>query len=217
MIARQRLTNRELTPAIIEAAKGLLRELYPLDLGAESEVEIDGRRYVGVLERHYHPPESGLKPVGAHKGISMFRVLDDPPSDELPTSPSARPVFVLGARSRSRLQGVHPDLVRVVERAITITPIDFTVVEGLRSKERQAELVKKGASRTMRSRHLTGHAVDLAPWEGGTAHWDWPRFRKLAPAVLEAAKIEGVAVTWGGNWTSFPDGPHFELSRSVYP
>lgn len=75
--------------------------------------------------------------------------------------------FSLGARSLLRLQGVHPSLVRVVKRAIRITPVDFTVLEGVRSRERQAELVRIGASKTMNSRHLTGHAVDLAPWVGG--------------------------------------------------
>ena len=69
--------------------------------------------------------------------------------------------YALGERSRQRLACVHPDLVKVVERAIQITPVDFTVLEGRRTKERQAELLKAGATTTMNSRHLTGHAVDL--------------------------------------------------------
>jgi peptidoglycan L-alanyl-D-glutamate endopeptidase CwlK len=69
--------------------------------------------------------------------------------------------FSLSNLSSDRLQGVHPDLVRGVERAIRITTQDFRVQEGLRTRERQAELVARGASRTMNSRHLTDHPVDL--------------------------------------------------------
>ena len=69
---------------------------------------------------------------------------------------------------------MHPDLVRVVERAIQITTQDFRVQEGLRTRERQAELVARGASRTMNSRHLTGHAVDLVALGGGEVSWQAP-------------------------------------------
>ena len=75
-----------------------------------------------------------------------------------------------------------------------------------------------GASKTMNSRHLTGHAVDLVPiGPNGKAAFDWPLYHKLGPAVKEAAAKEGVAIVWGGDWTSFKDGPHFELDRKVYP
>lgn len=76
--------------------------------------------------------------------------------------------YRLGKRSRQHLVGVHPDLVRVVERAINITSVDFTVLEGLRAIERQRRLLSSGASTTLRSRHLTGHAVDLGAWVDGT-------------------------------------------------
>lgn len=75
--------------------------------------------------------------------------------------------IILGARSLGRLEGVHPDLVRIVKTAASISDLDFTVLEGLRTVERQKELVKQGASKTMKSRHLTGHAVDLAPMING--------------------------------------------------
>jgi peptidoglycan LD-endopeptidase CwlK len=123
--------------------------------------------------------------------------------------------YVLGIRSRQRLSGVHPDLVAVVERAIKITEVDFTVLEGLRSRERQKELVAKGASKTMNSRHLTGHAVDLAPWP---IDWnDLSRFKLVADAMKQASEELGVPVIWGGSWRSFYDGPHFELDRKAYP
>lgn len=129
----------------------------------------------------------------------------------------------LSGRDMARLAGVHPDLVRVVERARLAAP--FIVVEGLRTRERQARLVAIGASRTLNSRHLTGHAVDLAYWldDGdsrpgqGEVRWDWPLARKLAAAMKAAAAEEGVALVWGGDWASFPDGPHFELDRKVHP
>jgi peptidoglycan LD-endopeptidase CwlK len=130
---------------------------------------------------------------------------------------------VLSPRDRTRLQGVHPDLVRVIERARTRA--SFIVTEGLRSRERQAQLVAIGASQTMNSRHLTGHAVDLAYWlddgdgavENGEIRWDWPLYARMGEAVKQAAREEGVPIVWGGDWPRFRDGPHFELDRSVYP
>jgi peptidoglycan L-alanyl-D-glutamate endopeptidase CwlK len=130
---------------------------------------------------------------------------------------------LLTPRDRQRLAGLHPDLVRVVDRARCAQP--FIVVEGLRTRARQAQLVAAGASRTLNSRHLTGHAVDLVSWlddgdgvpEAGEIRWDWPLAHKLAAAMKSAAAAEGVALVWGGDWASFPDGPHFELDRRAYP
>ena len=125
--------------------------------------------------------------------------------------------FYLGARSRANLIGVHPDLVRVVRRAIEITEIDFTVIEGRRTLARQKQLVAKGASKTMRSRHLTGHAVDIAPYVGGRIRWDWPLYYPLAETIKQAARDVGVPVEWGGDWESWRDGPHWQLPRKQYP
>lgn len=121
-------------------------------------------------------------------------------------------------RSLDSLRGIHPDLIEVIEHALDISPIDFTVIEGLRTKERQAQLVASGASKTMNSRHITGHAVDLMPiGPDGKAAFDWPLYHRLAPAVKQAAAELGVKIVWGGDWTSFKDGPHFELDREAYP
>lgn len=90
------------------------------------------------------------------------------------------------------------------------------MTEGLRSPERQARLVKAGASKTLKSRHLTGHAVDLAAIVDGKIRWDWPLYFKIAEAMKAAAKEENVSIVWGGDW-KMKDGPHFELSRKVYP
>lgn len=123
----------------------------------------------------------------------------------------------LTARDRLRLVGVHPDLVRVVERAAR-DGTKFRVIEGLRTMDRQAELVRAGKSQTMRSRHLTGHAVDLAALdEAGRVTWARPAYEALAAQVKAAAAAEGVSVEWGGDWRSFFDGPHFQLPWSAYP
>lgn len=123
----------------------------------------------------------------------------------------------LSARSRARLEGVHPALVGVVEAAIATTPVDFMVTEGLRTASRQAALVRAGASRTLNSRHLTGHAVDVAALIDGAVRWDWPLYPRIAEAMKTAAKAQGVALVWGGDWPRLRDGPHFELDRRAYP
>jgi len=126
-------------------------------------------------------------------------------------------MYKLGPRSKQRLNGVHEDLAKVVERAIEITTVDFTVLEGLRTPERQKVLMEAGASQTLNSRHITGHAVDLGAWIEDEVRWDWPLYHKIASAMKEAAKEAGVAIVWGGDWRTFKDGPHFELDRRKYP
>lgn len=125
--------------------------------------------------------------------------------------------YVLGARSKTRLNGLHKDLVAVVERAIEITGVDFTVLEGMRTLARQKKLVASGASTTLNSRHLTGHAVDLGAYVDGTVRWDWPLYHAIAKAMKQAAEELDVELEWGGDWKSFPDGPHFQLSWKAYP
>lgn len=125
--------------------------------------------------------------------------------------------YRLGLRSLARLRGVHPDLVRVVKRAIEISDVDFTVLEGVRTLKRQRQLVAQGASKTMRSRHLTGHAVDLGAWVGGSVRWDWPLYYQIEAAMKAAAKELSVPIEWGGDWKSFKDGPHWQLPWGSYP
>jgi peptidoglycan L-alanyl-D-glutamate endopeptidase CwlK len=122
--------------------------------------------------------------------------------------------YKLGTRSLQNLSGVHPDLVAVVKRAIEITKQDFTVIEGMRDINRQRQLVKSGASTTMNSRHLTGHAVDIAPWP---ISWEWEDFYPIEEAMKLAADELGIDLEWGGDWKSFRDGPHWQLSRGAYP
>ncbi|AHK11836.1 DD-transpeptidase [Shewanella sp. phage 3/49] len=117
--------------------------------------------------------------------------------------------YSLGNRSKSNLAGVNADLVRVVERAIQITDVDFTVIEGLRTKERQVQLFKDGKTRTMNSRHIIGQAVDVIPYP---VDWnDTARFRLVAKAIKQAASELDVKITWGGDWKSFVDMPHYQI------
>jgi peptidoglycan L-alanyl-D-glutamate endopeptidase CwlK len=128
-------------------------------------------------------------------------------------------------RSLRNLAGIHPDLRRVLDRALQDSPIDFVVTEGLRTLQRQRELVRIGASKTLNSRHLTGHAVDLYAWvdldvDGRVEFVEMsnPRLmRRIADAIKAAARAENVPIVWGGDWRTFKDGPHFELDRRTYP
>lgn len=132
--------------------------------------------------------------------------------------------FKLGQRSLSRLKGVDDRLVAVVKRAIALSEVDFTVLEGLRTVERQKELFAKKFTKTLKSKHIIGHAVDLAVFEmvNGQRNVDWSNltnFRKIRDAMFAAADELGVKIRWGGDWNrngksedeKFYDGPHFEL------
>ncbi|MFN3862505.1 MAG: M15 family metallopeptidase [Roseateles sp.] len=154
------------------------------------------------------------------------------------------PQFTLGPASRRELKGVHADLVAVVERAIQLTVQDFSVHDGIRTPAEQQKLVAAGASQTMDSRHLTGHAVDLVPYVNGKLRWEWDPIYVIADAVRMAARDKGIALRWGGAWDvdftasddspedmvaayvarrrkqglrAFIDGPHYELPKAIYP
>lgn len=153
-------------------------------------------------------------------------------------------VFKLGKRSLQELEGVHSDLVAVVKRAIEITPQDFSVHDGIRTLDEQKQLVKSGASKTLKSRHLTGHAVDLVPYINGKLRWKWEPIYQIAEAVRSAAEELEIPIRWGGAWDmlltssdeptedlvtgyierrrsegkkAFIDGPHYELPKATYP
>jgi peptidoglycan L-alanyl-D-glutamate endopeptidase CwlK len=147
--------------------------------------------------------------------------------------------FKLSQRSLDRLEGVDERLVAVVKQAITTTKIDFGVIQGMRTLEMQKELVAKGASQTMKSKHLTGHAVDLMAYISGRGSWELNLYDDIADAMKEAGDVLGVQLRWGAAWhindmrkwegtmesamnsyidlrrsqnrRPFIDGPHFEL------
>lgn len=122
--------------------------------------------------------------------------------------------FKWSTRSKNNMKGIHPDLRKVCDLALELTPIDFIITEGKRTLERQRELVKKGASKTLKSRHLTGHAIDFV--DVG-ASYNYERMRQIADAFKKAAKHLKIPITWGGDWKSFVDTPHIELNKSKYP
>ncbi|MGF1688350.1 M15 family metallopeptidase [Photobacterium japonica] len=150
--------------------------------------------------------------------------------------------YRLAKRSLQRLAEGHALQEKVVKRAIELCDVDFTVIEVLRTREKQEVLVADGASKTMNSRHLTGHAVDLGAWVNGSVRWDWEHYFKIAKAMQQAAIEYNVRIVWGGCWECindagdlkaaqeryiarkkkqgkkpFLDGPHFELTRADYP
>lgn len=120
-------------------------------------------------------------------------------------------------RSLANLAGVHPDLVRVVHAALAISPIDFGIIEGVRTLERQRELFAAGKSQTMNSRHLGGFAVDFAAYVDGVLSWDEPLYAQIAAAMKQAAADLSIPVAWGGDWEHFKDSDHLELDRNAYP
>lgn len=149
--------------------------------------------------------------------------------------------FKLSNRSLARMDGVHPDMVAVVKRAIELTAVDFGVTEGLRTSKRQQDLVAAGASKTMNSRHITGHAVDVVAYLGREVRWDFGLYLQVAEAFRQAARELNTPIVWGACWTTINrvedlgaavagyterkrredgrpliDGPHFELWREVY-
>lgn len=131
----------------------------------------------------------------------------------------------LSKSSIAKLKGVHPDLVRVVSRCAKDwkdAVFTFGITCGPRTLEEQKLLVKKGASKTLRSRHIPAkngysHAIDVVAVLDGNVRWDWPLYDKISKAMKAAAKTEKVSVEWGGDWASFRDGPHYQLPWKQYP
>lgn len=126
-------------------------------------------------------------------------------------------MLTLDKRSLAILQGVHPDIQKVVNKYLEIGTMPITIIEGMRTLETQKRYVKKGVSKTLRSRHLTGHAIDIAPLSGGKPSFAWPLYHKFAPEFKQAAKLAGVPLEWGGDWVKFKDGPHWQLPWKKYP
>lgn len=125
--------------------------------------------------------------------------------------------FKFSQRSLDNLTGINPDLRKVVDRALQLTTVDFGITEGLRDKATQEKYVARGASQTMNSRHLTGHAVDVVAYINGKVTWDWKYYEEISKAFKQASQELNIPIIWGGDWKSLKDGPHFELDRKYYP
>ena len=110
-------------------------------------------------------------------------------------------MFKLSTRSMSRLEGINPELIRVVTEAIKLTKVDFGVTCGMRTVEEQEKLVASGASQTMKSKHLEGRAVDLVAYVGSSVTWQLNMYDDLADSMAKAAKDLGVPLKWGAAWS----------------
>jgi peptidoglycan L-alanyl-D-glutamate endopeptidase CwlK len=119
----------------------------------------------------------------------------------------------LGKKSLERLAGVKEPLQAVIKSAIVDSPYDFSISCGLRTVEEQKVLVATGKSRTMKSKHLTGDAVDIAVFVDGKLTWELKYYKAVAAHIKKVAAKLGVKITWGGDWQSFIDGPHFQLEK----
>jgi peptidoglycan L-alanyl-D-glutamate endopeptidase CwlK len=119
----------------------------------------------------------------------------------------------LGKKSLERLAGVKEPLQNVIKTAIVSSPYDFSITCGLRTIEEQKVLVATGKSRTMKSKHLTGDAVDIAVFVDGKLTWDLKYYKVVATHIKKVAAKLGIKITWGGDWKSFIDGPHFQLEK----
>lgn len=121
-------------------------------------------------------------------------------------------MYKFDKRSKDNLATAKQPLQDLFNEAIKETPFDFVVTCGIRTVEQQKVLVATGKSTTMKSKHLTGDAVDIAVIdENGKITWDSKYYKAVSAHVLKTAKQLGVSITWGGLWKSFVDMPHYEL------
>lgn len=124
--------------------------------------------------------------------------------------------FYFSKRSKNNLEGVHPDLIVVVTYALVISKIDFAIIDGIRTVEEQRRLIEEGASWTMKSRHLTGHAIDVMAYVRGRGSWVRAYYPPIADAMMKASQRFHIPIFWGGNWESY-DAGHFHLTWDAYP
>ena len=108
--------------------------------------------------------------------------------------------FKLSQRSLDNLKGVNERLQKAVQHAIGETKVDFGVICGLRTIEEQRELVAKGASQTLKSKHLDGEAVDLMAYIGSRGSWELNLYDDIADAMREGAERANVPIRWGAAW-----------------
>ena len=120
-------------------------------------------------------------------------------------------MYKFGKRSIGNFDGIHSSLVGVCYRALSLSPHDFGITEGVRSVERQRQMVVGGKSQTMHSYPLTGKAVDFAVFVDGKITWEFEYYVDVADAFKQAATEYGIEITWGGDWVTLRDGPHIQI------
>lgn len=119
--------------------------------------------------------------------------------------------FKFSKASENKFNGVHPDLVKVARLALELSEVDFGITEGMRSLERQLSLFEQGKSKTLKSKHLEGRAIDVHAVVGGTVSWMFHYYETIARAFKQAASDLNIEIEWGGDWEKFRDGVHFQL------
>ena len=131
-------------------------------------------------------------------------------------------IYRFGGRSKREMKGVHPNLIKVATRALAITKVDFSVIDGVRTKIEQGRLVQRGLSQTMKSKHLVqpdgyGHAIDVAPYFNGKIRWEWPLIFEMAEAFFLAAEHFEISLVWGGAWTERHESFEHNLDPDFHP
>lgn len=125
-------------------------------------------------------------------------------------------MFTFSQRSLNNLKGVHPDLVKVLIKTLQDSEIDFAIIEGLRTLERQKEMVAQGKSQTMQSRHLTGHAIDFMAYVDSVATWEVKYYKQISDIAKKVSQELNIPIIWGGDWKTLKDDDHIELDPTVY-
>lgn len=133
-----------------------------------------------------------------------------------------RVTYKFGNRSKREMKGVHLGLVDVAHEALKITSIDFSVIDGVRTKLEQGRMVQKGLSQTMKSKHLVqpdgyGHALDVVPFFNGKIRWEWPLIFEVTEAFFIAAETLGIELVWGGAWTEKHEEYDHNLNSDFFP
>ena len=173
------------------------------------------RNKLGSTQKQYDALLRLLNSGASVEDLSIFVGLSTEVVQDEALQPSTSKPTKLSERDIERLEGVDGTLVQVIKRASEISSYSFMVVEGMRTLETQKKYVAQGKSQTLKSRHLIGQAVDLAPVENGTIDWNNSKgqFDAVAEAMKQAAKELGVKITWGGDWVRFVDKPHFQIEK----
>ena len=122
-------------------------------------------------------------------------------------------MYKFSKRSLDNLKGVDERLVKLMKEVLSISPYDFGITEGLRTIEKQKEYVRTGKSQTMNSYHLKGKALDIVVYKDREVTWKLDYYKEIADIVKEIAKEKGLKITWGGDWKTLVDGPHFQLEN----